>query len=95
MISDIRKKLKQFSFSKLHNYLLQRLSVQKDLAFGNVSVSEFIMKGFSFCPNSFKAYFGVSEYLLKKVLKEHRDGDFPRKGFRIPPPPPSQKCAKL
>ena len=73
VIAEIRSTVLNLAPSKLHNYLLQKLSTQLDVGISNHD-TEFVIRGYHFCHASFQAYFGISDYLLKTVLKEHQNG---------------------
>ena len=71
-IESIQMKLSGLRKSELHNFLLDRLKTQ--LEFGLDSLNSFVVNKISFCHASFQAFFGVSDYLLKRVLLEHQSG---------------------
>ena len=73
VVDEVSNKLTNLSPTKLYNFLLERLSLQKEMEFTSPS-SEFIISGYRFCLGRMQSYFGTSDYLLKTVAKEHLDG---------------------
>ena len=73
IINNIRTRLSNMSISNLHNFLLERLALQKEFGLEN-SETAFSFNEYHFCHNSFQLLFGISDYLLKTVVSEHKKG---------------------
>ena len=58
--------------SSLHNFLLETLNKQE--SFGLDSYCSFIFNKITFCHSAAVSLFGISEYMIKTVLKEHKCG---------------------
>jgi len=58
--------------SSLHNFLLETLNKQESL--GLDSYCSFIFNKITFCHSAAVSLFGISEYMIKTVLKEHKCG---------------------
>ena len=73
IVNSIRSRLSNMSKSDLHSFLLERLATQKELGLKN-SETAFSFNEYHFCHNSFQVFFGISDYLLKTVVSEHKKG---------------------
>ena len=71
-ILSIKNRLSSLTVSGLHKFLLERLNSQKEM--GLDSEKCIILQSYKFCFDSFQCYFGVSSYLIKKVISEHKQG---------------------
>ena len=72
LIEKIQAKVCSMRSSELHNFLLGRLATQREMGIDSLNI--FIVDKTTFCHDSFKAFFGISDYLLGKVLLEHQSG---------------------
>ena len=73
VVNSIRSRLSNMKKSDLHSFLLQRLALQKEFGLNN-SETAFSFNEYHFCHKSFQALFGISDYLLKTVVSEHKKG---------------------
>jgi hypothetical protein len=73
VVQSIKTKLSAMRVSEFHNFLLERLCMQKELGLVN-SETTFTLEKYDFCHRSFQMYFGISDYLLKTVVSEHKKG---------------------
>ena len=71
IIDEIKRKLGNMKKSELHSFLLENLKTQKDLG---LEEEKFIINKHSFCPDSVIHLLGFSQYLVKTVVKEVKDG---------------------
>ena len=72
VVQELSSRFQSMSSNKIHGYLLERLTLQKEMGFDSETV--FILKGHRFCKGSLKSYFGISEYMVKTVRREHNNG---------------------
>ena len=71
ILSEIEKRLKEFSKSEIHQFLLKRLEVQQEL--GLSTECSFIINQHHLCHGALRAI-GVSKYMLEKVSSEFKAG---------------------
>ena len=72
VIYSIKSKISSMRPSVLHNFLLERMNIQEE--FNLDSETTFTFEKYNFCHNSFQTLFGISNYLLKTVVSEHKKG---------------------
>ena len=72
IIDKIKVKLSSMRSTERHNFLLERLAAQCELGIDSLNI--FVVEKTAFCHDSFKAFFGISDYLVRKVLLEHQSG---------------------
>ena len=72
VVQELSSRFQSMSSNKIHGYLLERLTLQKEMGFDSETV--FILKGHRFCKGSLKSYFGISEYMVKTVRRELNNG---------------------
>ena len=70
-IDSIKKEL-SLSKSQLHDFLLKRLFDQKKFGFNTDSF--FVFGKIHLCHNALMKIFGISKYVVNKVLEEHSKG---------------------
>ena len=71
-IESIQSKINSLRISEIHNFLLDRLNTQHELGLDSLNI--FVVDKTTFCHDSFQTFFGISDYLIKKVLLEHQSG---------------------
>ena len=72
IIEKIKVKVSGMRTAERHNFLLGRLASQCELGIDSLNI--FVVEKTSFCHDSFKTFFGISDYLVRKVLLEHQSG---------------------
>ena len=70
-VDFIKSKLQSMKPSQIHDFLLQRLALQKDVGKDCKSIT---INNSTFCFQSFCEIFGISNYLINKIEKEHKAG---------------------
>ena len=68
-LKDIRGSISALSKSELHNFLLGRLKLQREIGFG--CVGSFRLGKFDFCENGLHDRLGISKYMISTVIKEY------------------------